>query len=111
MPNACNSFKDKILDFHQFGEGFTFKLPNGKETTRTWVGVTLTVFIYAVIFLYAVMKFVKVTQYGDSTIISSITDSHYTAEDKLSEIIHESTHQYEYGGLQFAFGITGYDSN
>ena len=110
MPNACESFKDKILDWDAFGEGFTFKLPNGKETTRTWVGVIFTVLIYGVIMLYAYMKFAKVIAYGDSTIISSITDSAWTAEDKWRSVADREDGQ-DNGGLQFAVGVTAYDSN
>ena len=69
MPSTCENLKDNILDLDKFGEGFTFKLPNGKETTRTWIGVGCTVLIYAVLVLYGTMKIFKVWQWGDSTII------------------------------------------
>ena len=103
MPSACDTFKDNLLDLDKFGEGFTFKLPNGKETTRTWAGVFCTMIIYALIVLYAGMKVFKVTNYGDSTIIQSISDSKFTADFKWTSS--------EDDGMQFAFGVTAYDSN
>ena len=98
MPNACESFKDKILDVDKFGEGFTFKLPNGKETTRTWIGVLFTVLLYIVILAYAYMKFAKVLGFGDSTIISSVSDAHFTADDKWASEAEEGA-EYDNGGL------------
>ena len=48
------------------------------------------------------MKIFKVMNFGDSTIIQSISDSAFTADFQWN-----STE----GGLQFAFGVTAYDGN
>ena len=102
MPSACDTFKDNLLDIDKFGEGFTFKLPNGKETTRTWTGVFCTVILYALVLLYAGMKAFKVAKFGDSTIIQSISDSAFDADFKWTSSKDE--------GLQFAFGIVRYEA-
>ena len=70
MPQTVvDRLKDFLLDRDAFGEGFAFKLPNGKETTRTWVGTCSTFFIYILLAIYAGMKFQKVYGYGDTMII------------------------------------------
>ena len=66
MPSKCDKLKDLVLDLDQFGESFSFKLPNGKETHRTWLGFGVSFFIFALLTVYAVMKGSKVQGYGDS---------------------------------------------
>ena len=70
MPETViDRLKDFLLDRDAFGEGFSFNLPNGKETTRTWTGTALTFFFYLLITIYGYMKIMKVFGYGDSMII------------------------------------------
>ena len=99
----CDRIQDIALDVDQFGESFSFKLPNGKETHRTWLGFVVSFFIFGVLAVYSSMKGAKVTGYGDSQIIQSVKDSFFDAEFKWTS---DDEH-----GMQFAFGITAYDSN
>ena len=70
MPETViDKAKEFLLDRDVFGEGFSFTLPNGKETTRTWGGTCLTFFFYIILLIYSYMKIMKVFGYGDSMII------------------------------------------
>ena len=65
---ACEKLSDAFLDRDAFGQGFTFTLPNGKETYNTWCGVFLTFFIYIILGGYGYMKLHKVIEWGDSSV-------------------------------------------
>ena len=65
---ACGKLEEILLDRDAFGQGFSFTLPNGKETYNTWFGTIMTFLLYCVIAVYATMKMQKVWGYGSSDI-------------------------------------------
>ena len=53
--NSCSFIKEKALDLDQFGSGFNFKLPEGKDTINTMVGFFTSVMVIIIIILYSGM--------------------------------------------------------
>ena len=82
-----------------FGDGFTFRLPDGKKTKKTWTGCFITVFTITAVVLYAGTQYLQLHNFIDPSIMVSQRDAFYTTDHEFSSD----------EGLQVAFALTAYD--
>ena len=90
-----------FLSTDRFANQVTFTHSGGSLFYRTNLGAALSLCLYCMLLLYGMRQVNKIYQYNDTIIFESTSMSHYTYHDKFSTK----------SGLQFAWGITAYDSN
>ena len=66
---SCYKLQETILRVDVFGETFSFKLPDGNDAYRTWIGLFMTLLLYMVLLTYAGLKWDKVYNFGDSNVL------------------------------------------
>ena len=94
-------FSQFMAEKDRFGETFQFKLPGNHKKYGSTLGFGFTIALIIFILIQTYLKFQLVFGYGDSVTFESIKNSYYNSSYVLSSN----------DGLQFAFGITAYDSN
>ena len=92
-------FTSCAQEFDAFSHAFRFRLPNGEKEYRSWKGVCLTVILATALSFYGVMQWIKLQLYDETDIMVSSRDAYFESDFVFSN------------GLQYAFGITAYDSN
>ena len=93
-----NVLKEKAFELDSFGQGFNFKLPNGKDRLNSCLGFTLTMMIFVCLSFYGCLKFLNLVTYADSAVIMSNSAHSITSADALTAE----------DGLMFAFAFTSY---
>ena len=96
---AGNAFMDRVKRLDGFGQSFQFLLPDGQKTKKSLAGLFLTVTMIFLLIWYSLMQIIRLTEYGEPSIMVSERDSHFTAEFELTSE----------EGFMVAFGITAYD--
>lgn len=87
------------MHFDAFAEPFTFLLPQGKDSYKSCKGCCLTILLVLSLIFYGCMQSIKLIEFDETDIMFSEMYSHFVNEETFSE------------NLQYAFGITAYDSN
>ena len=93
---------DKLHEMNAFGQAYQFKLPGNKRKFNTTLGVVLTTIIAIILLYYGAVRMLKLVFRKDSDVKEILQDSYFSADDIFST---------DNDGLQFAFGITSFDSN
>ena len=99
---SCHSIREKALDLDQFGSGFNFKLPDGRDTINTMVGFTTSLVVLLILLMYSSMQMHRLSLYGENLVTTSAKDSHYDQDYVIST---------QKNGIKFAFALTAYDNN
>ena len=80
----CQQLEDKILDNDVYSEVLQFNLPNGKPKLGSWVGMSITLCICAILVLYGSLKGHSLVNYGGSSTYLWKEDLFYGAESKFN---------------------------
>ena len=94
--------QEKALDLDQFGSGFNFKLPEGKDTINTMVGFVTSLAVLIIVIMYSSMQLHRLNGYSENLVTTSVKDSYFDHDYEVST---------ERNGLKFAFALTAYDNN
>ena len=81
---ASNAFVDKVKQLDSFGQSFQFLLPDGQKSKKSLAGLLLTVIMIFILIWYALMQIIRLTDYGEPSIMVSERDSYFTAEFELT---------------------------
>ena len=95
---ACST-KAKELD--RFGEQFTFLMPDGNKSKKTFQGCLVTLIASLILIFYAGLQLLRLTGFKEPQIMLSVRDSYYGTDFEFTSD----------DGLMIAFGLTQYDSN
>ena len=80
----ANAFIEKIKQLDGFGQSFQFLLPDGQKTKKSLAGLFLTVTMIFILIWYALMQIIRLTDFGEPSIMVSERDSYFTAEFELT---------------------------
>ena len=69
--------KEKALDLDQFGSGFNFKLPEGKDTINTMVGFVTSLTVLIIVIMYSSMQLHRLNGYSENLVTTSVRDSYF----------------------------------
>ena len=53
--SRLDGFTDKLKQIDGFGEPFTFNLPNGRKTKKSFLGCCITIIAVNIVIFYAVI--------------------------------------------------------
>ena len=81
---GSNAFVDKVKQLDGFGQSFQFMLPDGHKTKKSLAGLFFTVIMIFIIIWYALMQIIRLTDFGEPSIMVSERDSYFTAEFELT---------------------------
>ena len=94
--SKTTKLKEAVLGLDQFGSGFSFKLPEGKDTHNTLLGSCFSVLMISTLILYGTMQMQRLAVFEETVVTMSVRESHFDAA--IDTISTED-------GLNFAFGI------
>ena len=104
-----NNVKNWFLGLDSFGEGFNFKLPDGKDNHQSMLGSVFSIILALIMILYGTLLMQRLVVFGETVVTMSIRTDFYTPDYVITPTPDDP--EDEAFHLKFAFAITAYDGN
>ena len=69
-----------MLKLDQYGHGFTFYLPGGKKSLKSYTGCVITLISLFIVVFYSTVQFLKLMEFGDPSIMVSTRDAYFDTD-------------------------------
>ena len=88
MPNkekrSCNNCTSKVHKIDQYGRAFSFYLPGGKKSQKSFHGCWISVVSLFIVIFYSMMQLMKLMEFGDPSIMVSSRDAYFDTDYELN---------------------------